>query len=102
MPRMFLLYSYHGPPEMSVVKPSEHPVIPAKAHEEMPPRRRIVAPAKAGAQACPWQGTGGKRLKSLDSRLCGNDGVSPRPFLHRFYAGVTITLRGITIPSGGL
>jgi hypothetical protein len=32
--------------------------------------------AKAGVQACPWQGTGGKRLKFLDSRLRGNDGVS--------------------------
>jgi hypothetical protein len=53
----------------------------------MPPTCRVVAPANAGAQACPWQGTGGKRLKSLDSRLRGNDGMSPRPFLHSASAG---------------
>jgi hypothetical protein len=36
----------------------------------------VVAPTKAGAQACPWQeraGAGGKRMKSLGSRFRGND-----------------------------
>ena len=36
--------------------------------ERMPSARQLVAPAKAGVQ--------GKRLKSLDSRLRGNDGMS--------------------------
>jgi hypothetical protein len=41
--------------------------------EEMPPARQVVAPAEAGAQ--------GKRLKPLDSRLRGNDGVSGAGFV---------------------
>jgi hypothetical protein len=87
---------------MSVVKPIDYPVIPAKAGEEMPPTRRFVTPEKTAAQTCPWQATGSKRLKSLDSRLRGNDGMSPRPFLHSSWAGLAMTLRGVTIPSGGL
>src|SRR5271155_1103388 len=40
--------------------------------------RQVVAPAKAGAQSLPLARTGGKLLKSRDSRLRGNCGVSPR------------------------
>jgi hypothetical protein len=53
----------------------------------MPSARPFVTPAnpldgpqgpaaRGGVQACPWQGTGGKQLKSMDSRLRGNDEIS--------------------------
>jgi hypothetical protein len=62
----------------------------------------FLTASKAGAQNLPLAKTGGKGLKSLDSRLRGNDGMSPRPFRHSVFAGVTITLRGVTLSSGGL
>jgi len=31
-----------------------------------------ITSSKAGVQACPWQGTGGKRLKSLPSGFAGD------------------------------
>jgi len=52
----------------------------------MPPSRQFVTrqktmssnwpSQKTGVQACPWQATRRKRLKPLDSRLRGNDGMS--------------------------
>ena len=47
-----------------------------RACEGMQSARQLVVPAKAGAQACPLQGTGDKRLRFLDSRLRGNDRMS--------------------------
>jgi len=49
--------------------------------KKMPPTPQVVAPAKAGAQSLPPARTGGKRLKSLDSRLRGNDGMSGAGFI---------------------
>src|SRR5271167_2562951 len=44
--------------------------------------RNVCMPsAKAGAQGLPLARTGGKRLKSVDSRLRGNDGVSCAGFI---------------------
>src|SRR5215469_15163016 len=99
MPRMFLLYSDPGPTRnvSRETKRSSHHSR-ERARERMPSECRIVAPADprdgpqgpaagGGAQACPWQGTGGKRLKSLDSRLRGNDGMDVRPFFHGASAG---------------
>src|SRR5262249_51978510 len=46
-----------------------------------PPIRR---PAKAGPQACLWQGTGDKRLSPLDSRLRGCQEIRRYPQTCRF------------------
>ena len=49
----------------------------------IPANRQFPDSLESGAPGLPWQGTGGKRLKSLDTRLRGNDEMSDVAFLHR-------------------
>jgi hypothetical protein len=99
---------------MSVVKPSNHPVIPAKepvkechrSAESSPPRipgtARKGRPPAEGPRLAPGKEQG---ARDCDLWIPACAGKTAWTFGHSCTAlprKVTMTLRGVTIPSGGL